>query len=595
MTGSSIPGTIPALTPELLDRLRERVHNTLLYIISKNKHTRYVRECPVFNDFRSTLDALGDSNDVVHDDTLLESFRAAVPLTSYDSYEPFLNKLVAPNPNVNDVKDMFSPGLPYFIACSSATSGKKGKLFAKYNHAARSSLQVVDEHANPVSAQGGKNCIVYSLTYREIIQVTDDDGVSVARFPISSMSGGVIRMKNGIHVDRDPFWMTLTAPRATSPLAASFIVNYRSFLLVHLVFALADPQLETINTLFGYMFVDMMRCMEEEWDTLVHSIETGVLPDWEGTSHVQQYLEPKFMARPERAAHLRTVGKATEQPGWLKKLWPGLNVVISIASGAFALVVPKMRHYLGPDVRMTSLGFTASEAYIGTAYSLTELNLFKATSDDIIEYLDLSCPETASNLAFAHEVKVGHRYEVIVTTRDGLWRYRLGDVVEIVGFDSIDGSPILRYVERRGTVVRVQGALISEEELTGAIFSAQDVLGRITEMTAIVDDRKMPCSLAFLVEIDGELSASAHQALARVEAALCSSNELVRRVMNSKRLASPTIHILKPGTFREYRALKIKAAITGTGQIKVPTVLWDHEIQEWMLQRVERVIVGQDE
>ncbi|KAF8132373.1 GH3 auxin-responsive promoter-domain-containing protein [Boletus edulis] len=581
MTSSSIPGTTPAaLTPELLDRLRERVHNTLLYIISKNKHTRYVRESPVFNDFRSTLDALGDSNDVVHDDTLLETFRAAIPLTSYDSYEPFLNKLVAPKPNVNDVKDMFSPGLPYFIACSSATSGKKGKLFAKYNHAARSSLQVVDEHANPVSAQGGKNCIVYSLTYREIIQVMDDDhdGVSVARFPISSMSGGVIRMKNGIHVDRDPFWMTLTAPRATSPLAASFIVNYRSFLLVHLVFALADPQLETINTLFGYMFVDMMRCMEEEWDTLVHSIETGVLPDWEGTSHVQQYLEPKFSARPERAAHLRTVGKVTEQPGWLKKLWPGLNVVISIASGAFALVVPKMRHYLGPDVRMTSLGFTASEAYIGTAYSLTELNLFKATSDDIIEYLDLSCPETASNLAFASPRAMA-----------------CGDIVEIVGFDSIDGSPILRYAERRGTVVRVQGALISEEELTGAIFSAQDVLGHITQMIAIVDDRKMPCSLAFLVEIDGELSTSAHQALARVEAALCSSNELVRRVMNSKRLASPTIHILKPGTFREYKALKIKAAITGTGQIKVPTVLWDHEIQEWMLQRVERVVVRQDE
>jgi len=553
-----------------------------------------VRESPVFNDFRGTLDTLGDSNDVVRDDILLESFRTAIPLTSYDSYEPFLNMLVAPNPNVNNVKDMFSPGLPYFIASSSATSGKKVKLFAKYHHAAGSSLQVVDEHANPVSAKGGKNCIVYSLVYKDIIQVTDDDGVSAARFPISSMSGGVIRMKNGLHVDKDPFWITLTAPRATSPMAASFIVNYRSFLLVHLVFALADPQLETINTLFGYMFVDMIRCLEEEWDILVNSIETGVLPEWEGTSHVRQYLEPKFSARPERAAHLRTIGKATEQSGWLKQLWPRLDIVIGIASGPFSLVVPKMRHYIGPDVRMTSLGFTASEAYIGTAYSLTELNLFKATSDDIIEYLDLSCPETTSSLAFAHEVKVGHRYEVVVTTRDGLWRHRLGDVVEIVGFDSIDGSPILRYVERRGSVVRVQGALISEEELTGAIFSAQDVLGRITEMTVIVDDRKVPSSLAFLVEVDGELSASVHQAPARVEAALCSSNELVRSFLDRNRLAPPTIHVLKPGTFREYRALKIKAAITGTGQIKVPIVLWDQEIQEWMLQRVERVIVRQD-
>ena len=58
-----------------------------------------------------------------------------------------------------------------------------------------------------------------------------------------------------------------------------------------------------------------------------------------------------------------------------------------------------MQHYLGPDVRMWSLGFTASEAYIGTAFSPTDLSLFKATSDDIIEYLDVTGPETASNLS----------------------------------------------------------------------------------------------------------------------------------------------------------------------------------------------------
>jgi hypothetical protein len=319
-------------------------------------------------------------------------------------------------------------------------------------------------------------------------------------------------------------------------------------------------------------------------------VETGVLPDWEGTSHVRQHLEPKFSARPERAAQLRAIGKSTEQPGWLKRLWPGLNVVIGIASGVFSIIIPKIQHYIGPDVRMWSLGFTASEAYIGTAFSPTDLNLFKATNDEIIEYLDMTGPETASNLSFAHEVKVGHRYEIVVTARDGLWRYRLGDVIEIAGFDSIDGSPILRYIERRGTFVRVRTALISEEELASAVFAAQDVLGSITEFTVIVDERKVPCSLAFLVEIDGDLSASAHEAPAHIEAALCRSNDNVLGMVDDGRLASPIVHVLKPGTFREYRTLKIKAAITGTGQVKVPVVLWDHEAQERMLRRVEKVI-----
>lgn len=55
------------------------------------------------------------------------------------------------------------------------------------------------------------------------------------------------------------------------------------------------------------------------------------------------------------------------------------------------------------------------------------------------------------------------------------------------------------------TFVRVRTALINEEELANAIFSAQDVLGSITEFTVILDDRKPAALLAFLVEIDGEL------------------------------------------------------------------------------------------
>lgn len=576
---------VPTLTPELYDALRQRVEHTLLHLINKNRPTRYVRESPVFSDFRTALDARGDAND----ESLLESFRT-IPLTAYDSYEPFINKLVIQHSNESDVKDMFSPGLPYFIAGSSATSGKKPKLFAKYRHVARSSLQDVDEHANPISAQGGKNCIVYSLTYREVIEVIGDDKTTVGRFPITSMSSGVIRMQHGIDVDRDPFFITLTgtshppyhtpvsdpftlAPRATSPVAVSFIVNYRSFLLMHILFALADSQLETVNTLFGYVFVDMIRHMEEEWDALIHAIETGVLPDWEGTSHVRQYLEvtltsftlsriylvvyqPKFTARPERAAHLRAVGKATDQPGWLKKLWPGLNVVIGIASGVFSIIIPKVRGFAAPSVRHSTPRRCSITSAPTSACGVWDSPQAKLTSAPrsvppisvsskrlaMISSSSLTCrvrkPHPTWSLPYAyflldtchcthpcvqHQVKLGHRYEVVVTTRDGLWRYRLGDVIEIAGFDSTDGSPILRYIERRGyvfssqrhhgcqlrrrisTSVRVQGVLVGEEELTGALFSSQDVLGSVTEMTVIVDDRKVPSSLAYLVEIDGDL------------------------------------------------------------------------------------------
>ncbi|KAF9234200.1 GH3 auxin-responsive promoter [Melanogaster broomeanus] len=590
MPSSRIPEPISALTPELFDRVKGRIEGNLVNFIKTNRNTRYVCESPVFSEFRSTLDALGTTDDEVQDDMLLESYRASIPLTTYDSYEPFVSKFFERNPGECDVKDMFSPGLPYFIAVSSATSSKNAKFFAKYRHAPGTSYENVDKNANPVSDSGGKNCIVYSLNYRQLIDVRDDEGATVKKVPVTLMSAGSIRMQNGMDVEKDPWMIKLTAPRATSPVAVSFIRQYRSFLLMHVLFALADPQLETVNTLFGTVFIDMIRYMEDEWDMLLDSIETGVLPNWDGVDHVLEYLEPKFHPKPERAAELRAIGKDTKRPGWLKRVWPMLKVVIGIASGVFSSVIPKTRHYLGPDVVIQSLGFTASETYIGTVYNPANVNLFKVAWDDVIEYLDVSKAETASSLVPAYEIEAGNKYEIVITTRDGMWRYRMGDIVEVAGFDPNDGSPLIRYVERRNVAIRLGGAMTSEKQLADAIFAAQDALGPIVEFTVVVDDRTMPSSFGYLVEVQGELRASADQATAQVEADLCRSNPNIKRSLELQTIGSPTIRILEPGTFRDYRRLKIEASNSGSGQMKVPAVMWDQTAQEWMLQRVEREV-----
>lgn len=52
------------------------------------------------------------------------------------------------------------------------------------------------------------------------------------------------------------------------------------------------------------------------------------------------------------------------------------------------------------------------------------------------------------------EVEIGKQYEPILTTRDGLWRYRLGDVLCIVGFHTNHNSPVFQYLGRRSSVYR---------------------------------------------------------------------------------------------------------------------------------------------
>lgn len=239
-------------------------------------------------------------------------------------------------------------------------------------------------------------------------------------------------------------------------------------------------------------------------------------------------------------------------------------------------------------MQLCGLGFATSEAYIATVYDPSDLNLFKVTSEDIIEYLDVTKEENVSGIVPPWLVEVGKHYEIVCTTRDGLWRYRFGDVVEIAGFDPTDGTPIIRYFERRNIVTWMAGGLLTEKHITAAILAVQDTLAPITEFTAIVDSHSGIPTLGYLVEVHGELHPDAAKAPMKLHNELCRLNE----EFDPQRMQIPTIRVLKPGTFAEYRQWRIEVTNSGSGQAKVPVLLWDMVAQERMLARVQRELNG---
>ncbi|KAI5995277.1 GH3 auxin-responsive promoter-domain-containing protein [Pisolithus orientalis] len=387
MSPSQVPRPVHVLSPDLVSVLKNRVEATMLAIIKKNRHTRCFSESPAFAAFHSAIRNFGrEDNDGISDDILLDTFRTTISLTTYDSYELFVAKFLSETCQEDDVRDMFSPGLPYHIAVTSSTSSPKPKFFCQYLH------------------EG-------SMRYGGV-KIQNRNGDLIRTIPVAMGSFETVRLRNGLKVENDHLNIILAAGEwVTSPVAVGFIREYRTFLLMHTLFALAHSKVETIFIVFTTSAVDMIRYMEEEWESLVASIET--------------------------------VGKPTDQPGWLLKIWPMLKSVISIGSGVFSVAVPKLRFHLGSDVQLRSLGFHSSKTHVATVYDPSDLNLFKATSQDIIEYFDVTKEENASSIVPPWLVEIGKHYEVVCTTHDGLWRYRLGDIVEIAGFDPTDGSPII--------------------------------------------------------------------------------------------------------------------------------------------------------
>ncbi|EGO19354.1 hypothetical protein SERLADRAFT_479847 [Serpula lacrymans var. lacrymans S7.9] len=515
-----------------------------------------------------------------------------VPLSVYKDYHPFVSRLFEEPCTVSNVENLMAPGIPYFIAHSSGTSNGVTKHFPKYRHPEHMSTSTAGTMAasNPVSKHGGKNCIAFSLGHRQVVQPLDHEGNIARRIPVCLMSTGTVRMHNDMAVERDQIYQSIRIPNNSSPLAVSYIPNYKSFLFMHALFALQEPNMELINTMFSTIFRDFCRVIEEQWETLVQCIEDGNVPELEATGPFIENLRRLFGGpNPERANYLRTIGKATDEPGWLKKIWPGLRTIVAISSGPFITVVPECHHFIGPDVVMQTLGINCSEAFLALAYDSRDPSLYKVVgSDEIIEFLNVNEPEEAKSLTQTWNVKLGEKYEVILTTRDGFWRYRLNDVIEVVGFDPTDGQPIIHYLERRNVHIRLANEITTEKQIQGAIAAVSDSLGYVSELCVSPDYRQTTPRYAFYLELQHSPGSDADLAPAKMHTYLQTHNQNYLKDSQAGKIGVPSVHILRRGTFGEYREWKAQVTNSASGQIKVPLVIWDEETRQWLSKMVEK-------
>ena len=75
--------------------------------------------------------------------------------------------------------------------------------------------------------------------------------------------------------------------------------------------------------------------------------------------------------------------------------------------------------------------------------------------------------------------------------------------------------------------------------------------------------------------------------LLHLRALLESGNEMYAHDLRLNALNPPTIRLVKPGTFREFREWKVGKAGKGTGmQVKVPAVVFDRGTVKWLEERV---------
>lgn len=292
---------------------------------------------------------------------------------------------------------------------------------------------------------------------------------------------------------------------------------------------------------------------------------------------------------PERARALERIVKET---GTLypKDFWQ-LELVACWVGGTVGYQSQNLAKYYGATpVRDT--GYVSTEGRHTIPVADFTAHGVLVTGGAFYEFI----PEDGGTPCRAAGLEAGQDYQVLLTSSQGLYRYRMGDIVRCHGFEG--QAPILEFIRKTSQFSDMEGEKISGDQIVGAMMTCTARLGLAVETFGAIPVRPQQGApyYAFVLENPGPAPGSVEQDLLRMlddELQKLSIAYQLRR--NDTSIAAARLFIVETGTFTALTETFGARFGTGETQYKQAALL-DPELLTTLriLRTVENKTAAQD-
>lgn len=294
--------------------------------------------------------------------------------------------------------------------------------------------------------------------------------------------------------------------------------------------ALAEPNVTALATANPSTLVRLRDVMVEQWDDLVAKVHN----------------------RDERRGRqLHQIDAASLH---FEDLWNDLQVVTTWTSGSCGLALDRLRPWLPASTKVVELGYTASELRGTVPLAPDRPDGVPLLADVYFEFVARDRWESGSaEHQGLDSLDIGEQYYVFVTTIDGLYRYDMNDVVEVV--DRFHATPTLAFVQKGRGVTSITGEKLAENQLIAALRSVGGGAIPGGGFFMALADRTSADYHLYIEEPFGSGETGLEQAslASRVDDALRATNIEYETKRASSRLGPLVVHPLSPGAGDRYR------------------------------------------
>ncbi|MCA9214279.1 MAG: GH3 auxin-responsive promoter family protein [Planctomycetales bacterium] len=259
-------------------------------------------------------------------------------------------------------------------------------------------------------------------------------------------------------------------------------------------------------------------------------------------------------------------------PDKLRLLWKDLVLISCWTDAAAAHGLSELTG-LFPEVEIQPKGLIATEAIV--SYPLVDRpGAALAIRSHFFEFR----ASGSDDLRLAHELAVGERYEVVVTTGGGLYRYQLKDLIEVRGFEN--ECPLIRFVGKANRVSDLVGEKLGEPHVNSVLKRAFASVGLGLPPAMLVPSNGQPPH--YRLVLGGIAHANGREnELKRIVSDGLEENPYFRHAVAIGQLGPLEVHVLGDEEYSPWQAYETKCLTEGQkqGDIK-PTVLgvgilWD--------------------
>ena len=260
----------------------------------------------------------------------------------------------------------------------------------------------------------------------------------------------------------------------------------------------------------------------------------------------------------------------------IRKIWPNIVYIATVTGANFSIYDDKVNYYTD-YLPIYSAVYAATEATIGINPYVEKIRYVIIPDTVFYEFIPFEeIYKDNPKTLLINELKVGERYEVVITNYAGLYRYRLGDVVKVV--DYYNNSPEIEFLFRKNQVLNMVAEKTNEEQLTSAIKKCMSSLNlNLVDFTTIPDNSITPGRYVFYCEFKEKIESKDIKILEKqLDKELKKSNLAYDRARNNKKLGNIKIVILKSGTFKIIKESLFKKGVS-KNQVKIPRVVINNE------------------